>query len=62
MKTAAIYANNVATPLENAVCRIKSVRGISMHSVLLATTPEMTPSIEQLLTVDEQAVCDMATD
>lgn len=62
MKTATRYAADVATNMEKAVRRIQSAQGLSIHHALPTTSQEITRYIEQLLTVPEQAVCDMATD
>jgi len=62
MKTATRYDTDVATNLENAVRHMQPAPRLLMHSALPTTTQEVTQYIEQLLTKDEQDVCDMATD
>lgn len=62
MKTATRYAADVATNMENAVRHMQPASRLLMHGALPATTQEITHYIEQLLTKDQQAACDMATD
>lgn len=62
MKTATRYAADIATNMENAVRHMQPAPRLLRHIVLPTTTQEITNYIEQLLTKDEQDVCDMATD
>jgi hypothetical protein len=62
MKTATHYAADVAMNMENAVRQMQPAPRLAMHSALPTTTQEITHYVKQLLTKDEQAVCDMATD
>ena len=62
MKTSTRYAAEIATNMENAVRAMQPAPRLLMHSTLPTTTQEITHYIEQLLTKDEQDVCDMATD
>ena len=62
MRTATVYAADVATHMEKAVRRMQPAPSLAKHTQLPTTTQEITRYIDQLLTADEQAVCDMATD
>lgn len=62
MTTATRYAADVATNMENAMRQMQPAPRLLMHCALPTTTQEITHYIEQLLTKDEQKVCDMATD
>ncbi|MFZ4541981.1 MAG: hypothetical protein ACOYNL_09315 [Rickettsiales bacterium] len=62
MKTATRYAADAAANMENAMRHMQPAPGLLRHSALPTTTQDITHYIEQLLTKDEQAVCDMATD
>jgi hypothetical protein len=62
MKTVNRYTADVATNMENAVLNIQPAPRMLINSALPTTTQEITHYIEQLLTKDEQDVCDMATD
>lgn len=58
MKTATRYATN----MKNAVRQMPPAPRVFRHRALPTTTQEVTHYVECLLTKDEQAVCDMATD
>jgi hypothetical protein len=62
MKTTTRYAADITTNMENDVRQIQPEPILEIHSALPTTTREITDYVEQLLTKDEQAVCDMATD
>jgi uncharacterized protein (DUF111 family) len=62
MKTSTRYTIDIATNMENAMRQMQPVSKLLRHSTLPTTTQEITNYIEQLLTKDEQAVCDRATD
>jgi hypothetical protein len=62
MKTATRYAADIATNMENAVRHMQPAPRLAIHSALPTTTQEITRYIDDLLTKDEQDVCDMATD
>lgn len=62
MKPATVYAADVATNMENAVRRMQPAPRLLTQNALPTTAQEITSYIEHLLTSDEQAVCDMATD
>jgi hypothetical protein len=62
MKTTTRYAADITTNMENDVRQTQPEPILEIHSALPTTTQEITDYVEQLLTKDEQAVCDMATD
>jgi hypothetical protein len=62
MKAASNYVSDVASHMENAVRQMQSAPRLAMHGALPTTTQEIKHYIEQLLTKDEQSVCDTATD
>ena len=62
MKNTTRYAADITTNIENYVRQIQPEPILEIHSALPTTTQEITDYVEQLLTKDEQAVCDMATD
>jgi hypothetical protein len=62
MKTATVYAADVANHMEKAVSRMQPALTLAKHTQLPTTTQKITSYIDQLLTSDEQAVCDIATD
>ena len=62
MKTSTVYTADVATNMENAVRRMQPALALAKYAQLPTTTQEITSYIDQLLTPDEQAICDMATD
>ena len=62
MQTATRYAADIASNMENAMRQMQPALRLLMHSAAPTTTQEITHYIEQLLTKDEQAACDMATD
>jgi hypothetical protein len=62
MKPAIRYAADIAANMENAMRQMQPTSRLVRHGALPTTTQEITHYIEQLLTKDEQDVCDMATD
>ena len=62
MKNTTRYAADITTNMENGVRQIQPEPILEIHSALPTTTQKIADYVEQLLTKDEQAVCDMATD
>jgi hypothetical protein len=62
MKTAKIYAANAAYNMENAVHQMQPALSPSKRTPLPVTTQEIISYVEQLLTPDEEFVCNTATD
>ncbi len=62
MKTANIYAADIATKIENSAHSKQPALTLAKYTELPTTTAQMSRYIDNLLTADEQAVCNMATD
>ena len=62
MKTTARYAADIATNMENAARQTQPAPRFLINGALPTTDQEIKHYIEQLLTMDEQALCDIATD
>ena len=62
MKAVSNYVSDVASHMENAARQMQPTPRLLMQRALPTTTQEITHYIEQLLTKDQQAVCDVAMD
>jgi hypothetical protein len=59
MQTASNYVTNAAIGMERA---LRNMPLLAAARLLPATRQEITRYVEQLLTPEEQRICDMATD
>ena len=63
MQTARNYITETAANMERAVLRMQpTLQAVLVHVPLPTTAAELTHYIENLLTDEEQRICDMATD
>ncbi len=62
MQTAHAYVTTAAHHVEQASRRMQPTLKISGRPALPTTSQEITRYVEQLLTPEEQQICDMATD
>lgn len=63
MSTATSYITEIVANMQRAVLRMQpTLRAMPVHVPLPATAEETTRYVENLLTDEEQRICDMATD